>query len=143
MYYRNDTNAVIEDNGLAYCNCGQSRAIKFEDHALRITETIITCDTCFATAPNHLRMTDAEILQEYGDEIQNDLYVLCGAMYEIDAKGNVREWSDETPYKIVAPNGEIVGYERTREEAEQKAREMMGDDVLNDTQCEYWVTWDE
>jgi hypothetical protein len=146
MYYRNDTNAVIEDNALAYCHCGQSRAIKLYDFRLMEDVVIVTCDVCHMTSPNNERLTDAEILKIWGDDNEGGIYYLNGAVYEIDAKDNVREYNDEAPhiYKIVAPNGEVVGYERTREEAEQKAREMMGDDILNETQySDYWVTWEE
>jgi hypothetical protein len=143
MYYRNDTNAVIEDNSFATCACGLSRAVKFFDHKLMEEVVILTCDACHATAPNYLRFTDAEILKYWGDEIQNNVFVLCGAMYEIDVRGDVYESIEKGFYRIVAPDGEIVGYEATREEAEKKAREMMGDDILNGTDCVYWVTWGE
>jgi hypothetical protein len=145
MYYRNDTNAVIEDNAFAYCNCGQSRAVKLFDYRLMEDVVIVTCDVCHMTSPNHEKLTDAEILKIWGDDIEVGIYYLNGAAYEIDAMDNVREYEDKPDhiYKIVAPNGEVVGYEATREEAEKKAREMQGDDILNETQCDYWVTWDE
>jgi hypothetical protein len=143
MYYRNDTNAVIEDNGLAYCHCGQSRAIKLYDFRLMEDVVIVTCDVCHMTSPNHERLTDAEILKIWGDEIRNGEYSLNGNLYEIDVRGDVYESIEKGFYRIVAPDGEIVGYEATKEEAERKAREMMGDDILNGTDCVYWVTWGE
>jgi hypothetical protein len=145
MYYRNDTNAVIEDNSFATCDCGLSRAVKFFDHKLMEDVVILTCDACHATAPNHLRFTDAEILREYGDSDGDGFYWFNGNIYEIDPKNNVREYYKENMqvYRIIAPNGEEVGYEHTKEEALKRARQMMGDDILNDTQCDYWVTWDE
>jgi|688.fasta_scaffold563758_1 hypothetical protein len=145
MYYRNDTNAVIEDNAFAHCDCGQSRAVKIFDYHLMEDVVIVTCDRCHENASGLDALNDAEILKTWGDDNEGGIYYLNGAAYEIDAMNNVREYEDKADhiYKIVAPNGEVVGYEATREEAEKKAREMQGDDILNETQCDYWVTWDE
>jgi hypothetical protein len=145
MFYRNETNAVVQDNTFVYCNCGQSRGIKLFDRFLLETVIIATCDKCYEHAPNKEKVTDAEILSFWGDEIDNGIMILNGDCYELDVKGNVREDVDDldTIYRIVAPNGETVGYEATKEEAERKAREMQGDDILNETQCDYWVTWEE
>jgi hypothetical protein len=145
-FYRSQTDSIIDDNSYTDCKCSEEVCIKFYSHQWSEEIQIVSCDRCHATAESAERLTDAQILRIFADEIDDNVFIFLGASYEIDDFDNVRDYyaNPEKIYKIIAPNGEVVAYERTRDDAERKAREMHGEDIMSDTQiCRYWITWEE
>lgn len=148
QYYRNPLTSIIPDNSEIECKCGmRCGCLIIRENDFEIVVIISCLDNYMKAFPyEQYTYNDAQILHEFGDEIQSHVFAFNGEMYETDAKHNVREWDGdhENGYRIISLTDEVVGYAQTRDEAEKLSIQYISDDIQNgQVDTDYWVTWED